>query len=71
MAAKQSGRGDAEFPAKSPDTSRDEEKSCDTPKFGEKPGDHSPPDNVSAAGSQNKSGQPTLQRQNSMSSSEA
>merc|ERR1719253_988792 len=71
LSAKQGGRTDGEIQAKSSDTSRDEEKSCDTPKFGEKPGDHSPPDNVSATGSQNKSTSPALQRRNSTTSTDA
>ena len=36
---------------KSSDSSKDEVKSVDTPKFGEKLGDHSPPDNISGTGS--------------------
>ena len=69
LAAKKSGRGDGELPERSPDTSKDEEKSVDTPKFGDKPGEHSPPDNASAGGSQSKSGQSqTLQRRGSSTS---
>ena len=51
LAKKQSGRGDSDIPERSPDTSKDEEKSVDTPKFGDKKGEHSPPDHISAGGS--------------------
>jgi hypothetical protein len=54
LAAKKGGRFDKELssPEKSPDNSKDEIKSADTPEFGNKPGDHSPSDNISV----NKSG---------------
>ena len=54
---------------KSSDSSKDEVKSVDTPKFGEKLGDHSPPDNISGTGSHSIQGQgPMLQRRNSTTS---
>ena len=71
LAAKKGGKFDKEFssPERSPETSKDEIKSVDTPEFGNKPGDHSPSDNVSVGGSHNKSGaEARLQRRGSTSS---
>ena len=72
LAAKK-GKFDKELssPEKSPDTSKDEIKSADTPEFGNKPGDHSPQDNVSVGGKDKSGNDPMLKRRSSVSSAQS